>query len=435
MTASFMSDRANSMKGFAYMTSSSSDEVSQESERIKGSFFTHYLISGLRGAADMSHDGKVTLNEAYLYTYRETLSRTQTFVGGAQHPNYNIQMNGTGDVVLTETRSGTATLTFGENLSGRVYVNSDPSIIAEINKARGEETYLALDSGTYRLVLDREGSVYEANVRLIKGENTVVQQALFSPVKREGSVFRGGTPVYDANGYEKSNFGQFLFPYPSSDGRKREYNFVVSLFGSTCDRVNYGSFGLGLSVVREEQSGFMFSGIGSIVSGESRGMMLSSIFNIASDNASGAYIAVTNIIMKDSNGLFLSALVNTSGGDMRGAQITGLAKASTGDVSGTEIAGIINAASRNMYGLQIGNANIINSEGSGAQIGVVNISGKFSGAGIGVVNICGESSGLGQGCARYCIPDPPRCIDDLVKEGSGCDPVNESSRILMCQCA
>jgi hypothetical protein len=395
MTSSFMSDRANSMKGFAYMTSSSSDEVSQESERIKGSFFTHYLISGLRGAADMSRDGKVTLNEAYLYAYRETLSRTQTSAGGAQHPNYNIQMNGTGDVVLTETRTGTATLTFGENLSGRVYVNSDPSVVAEINKAKGEQTYLALDSGTYRLVLDREGSVYEANVRLYRGENTVVQQALFMPVKREGTAFRGGTPDSGSGGYTHYNFGFLVFPSMTDGGTKTDYNFLFSVFGSSCDRVNYSSFGLGLSVVRETQSGANFSGIGSIVSGESKGSSIAGVFHSIGGDASGFYLSgAANIVMKDANGMFLTGLANTAGGNLRGTQISAISNIAAGDVSGVQISAITNVASHNMYGAQIGNANIINKDGYGTQIGIVNVSGKFSGAGIGIVNVSGESSGL-----------------------------------------
>ena len=52
----FLIDSSVNMKGHAFLTSSSSDEVSQESDRIGGSFFTHYLVSGLRGAADTSPD-------------------------------------------------------------------------------------------------------------------------------------------------------------------------------------------------------------------------------------------------------------------------------------------------------------------------------------------------------------------------------------------
>ncbi len=64
MRSPFLVDRSHSMKGFAFMTSSSSDEASQESDRIKGSFFTHSLLTGLRGAADQIGDGRITQNEA-----------------------------------------------------------------------------------------------------------------------------------------------------------------------------------------------------------------------------------------------------------------------------------------------------------------------------------------------------------------------------------
>ncbi len=87
---SFLLDTSNDMKGNAFITSSSSDEVSQESDKINGSFFTHYLVSGMRGAADVSQDKKITLNEIYQYAYSETLGRTQKTMGGPQHPNYHI---------------------------------------------------------------------------------------------------------------------------------------------------------------------------------------------------------------------------------------------------------------------------------------------------------------------------------------------------------
>ncbi|PKL13321.1 MAG: ICE-like protease, partial [Spirochaetae bacterium HGW-Spirochaetae-6] len=65
----FMVDSSMRMKGYAFITSSSHDEASQESDRIKGSFFTYYFLSGLRGAADLSQDGRVTLNEVYQYAF------------------------------------------------------------------------------------------------------------------------------------------------------------------------------------------------------------------------------------------------------------------------------------------------------------------------------------------------------------------------------
>ncbi|WP_455381900.1 caspase family protein, partial [Salinispira pacifica] len=62
--APFLVDESTKMKGQVYLTSSSEDEASQESDAIGGSFFTQSLVSGLRGAADYSRDGKVTIDEA-----------------------------------------------------------------------------------------------------------------------------------------------------------------------------------------------------------------------------------------------------------------------------------------------------------------------------------------------------------------------------------
>ena len=86
------------------MTSASVDEAAQESERLKASIFTHALVSGLRGAADTSRDGRVTLGEAYEFVFSETLAHTTSTRGGPQRPAYDIQLVGTGEMVLTETR-------------------------------------------------------------------------------------------------------------------------------------------------------------------------------------------------------------------------------------------------------------------------------------------------------------------------------------------
>src|SRR3712207_6005300 len=73
----FLSDLSVHARGHAFLTASSADEAAQESDRIQGGFFTHYFLSGLRGAADTSRDGRVTLAEAYQFSYGETLRRTE----------------------------------------------------------------------------------------------------------------------------------------------------------------------------------------------------------------------------------------------------------------------------------------------------------------------------------------------------------------------
>ena len=120
----FLVDESSDMRGHAFLTSSAESEAAQESDRIRASYFTHFLISGFRGAADLSGDGKVTLNEAYQFAFNETLGRTVDTKGGAQHPSYDINLSGTGDVVMTDVRQTTATLVLGEELEGRFFIRT-----------------------------------------------------------------------------------------------------------------------------------------------------------------------------------------------------------------------------------------------------------------------------------------------------------------------
>src|SRR5215510_11273989 len=57
--------------GIAVLASSSGSELSQESEELRSSYFTHHLLVGLRGAGDADHDGQVSIDEAYRYARSE----------------------------------------------------------------------------------------------------------------------------------------------------------------------------------------------------------------------------------------------------------------------------------------------------------------------------------------------------------------------------
>jgi hypothetical protein len=167
----FLIDTAYNMKGYAFMTSSSSDEVSQESDRINGSFFTHYLISGLRGAADTTKDGRVTLNEAYHFAFNETLAQTEKTMSGPQHPYYDIQMSGTGDVVMTDIRQSSALLVIHRNISGKIFIHDEKDVlVVELTKPVGREIELGLEDGKYRIINIMEGNVYESNLILEEGD-------------------------------------------------------------------------------------------------------------------------------------------------------------------------------------------------------------------------------------------------------------------------
>jgi Caspase domain len=192
----FLVDESADMHGHAFLTSSSETEAAQESDRIHASYFTHYLVSGFRGAADTSGDGKVTLNEAYQFAFNETLGRTVDTKGGAQHPSYDINMSGTGDVVMTDVRQTTATLVLGEELEGRFFVRTtSQELIVELYKPRGRKVELAVEPGQYDVRMERDKGSFVTKTDVADGARVIVEARQFGPAAMEPTQRRGDDPA------------------------------------------------------------------------------------------------------------------------------------------------------------------------------------------------------------------------------------------------
>jgi hypothetical protein len=189
----FLVDESTDMRGHAFLTSSAETESAQESDRIHGSYFTHYLISGFRGAADLSGDGRITLNEAYQFAFSETLGRTVDTRGGAQHPSYDINLSGSGDVVITDVRQTTATLVLGEDLDGRFFIrNAAQELVVELYKPYGRKVELGLEPGVYEIRIEREKTALLAKTHLDDGATMTLAAKQFGPVALEATKKRGG---------------------------------------------------------------------------------------------------------------------------------------------------------------------------------------------------------------------------------------------------
>ena len=63
--------------------------------------FTHYLVEGLNGDADVDRNGIVTLQEIYEYV-RQHVEQTSRAIGGGQHPVMNGELDGA--LPLTKVR-------------------------------------------------------------------------------------------------------------------------------------------------------------------------------------------------------------------------------------------------------------------------------------------------------------------------------------------
>lgn len=194
----FLLDTSSDTRGYAFLTSSSAEETAQESDRIQSSFFTYYLLSGMRGAADASGDGKVTLNEAYHFAFNETLARTVELKGGAQHPSYDMSLTGTGDVVMTDVRRTSAGLVLQQDFGGRLFVrNADRQVVVELFKPGDRVVELGLVPGQYEVYLERNRDLHLADIAVAEGEHRALAAADFAPVDREFAVARGGPPWLD----------------------------------------------------------------------------------------------------------------------------------------------------------------------------------------------------------------------------------------------
>lgn len=86
-------ERLTRSKGRAIVTASRATEVSIELPDLGHGVFTYYLVEGLKGAADLNHDGIVTLQELYEYLEQQVTRKARS-AGGNQHPVMKGEMEG-----------------------------------------------------------------------------------------------------------------------------------------------------------------------------------------------------------------------------------------------------------------------------------------------------------------------------------------------------
>lgn len=156
---------ASGLQGRVLISASGADEYAQESDALKGSTFTHHFVTGLRGAADSSRDGRVTLDEVYAWAWSRTIESTFGSRGGVQRPSFKVDLSGNGQLVLSEPGGAAGRLTIAVEPAGRWLVVSADSgaVVAELDKPVGALS-IALPPGGYRVRLRAESGVLERSV-------------------------------------------------------------------------------------------------------------------------------------------------------------------------------------------------------------------------------------------------------------------------------
>lgn len=359
----FLSGSAAQVRGHAYLTSSSADEAAQESDRIGGSFFTHYLVTGLRGAADVDGDRRVTLDEAYRFAFDETLARTEASLGGAQHAAYDIQLTGTGDLVFTDLRKTSAKLEIAADVVGRIYVRDRRGrLAAELYKAKGTPAItLALEPGDYTLTIDDGRELQRGSVSVRSGKTAPLQLAALDEVAIEGTRLRGG----EADRVEgpkppPSNLRHMPVNLGVAPGAELNRtrgpgpvlnNLSLSLGATSAYRVEGIQAAIGAAWTDESVAGIQ-AAVGAVwTKGKVTGVQA----------AVGVAIAVDDMRGMQSGGVILGLA------HVQGLQIGSFAHAK--QLSGVQIGGVVSSGSGR--GVQMGAVSVTKGEFRGLQLGLV----------------------------------------------------------------
>jgi len=301
------------------------------------------------------------------------LARTETSLYGTQHPSYDIQISGTGDLVLTDVSQTSAGIAFDESLTGRISIrNSQDNLILELTKtARPLE--LGLEPGLYRITLQQGNVVLRAEVTLVEGRRTLVTKDNFTVAAIEPTRRRGGDdqdeviPAKPALytfffnlAYEPFNFplvgfvntfigSHNIFQAGFVNTTTRNFNgFQAGFINSVGREVNGFQAGF-INSVGKDFSGFQ-SGFVNTVAGDFRAFQAGFINSVAG-NLNGFQAGFINTTARNTNG-FQVSFINTTIGEINGAQI-GFINTAINEMKGAQ-AGFINTARKGIKGTQIG---------------------------------------------------------------------------------
>ncbi len=447
--APFMLDESTSMKGQVYLSSSSEDEASQESDEIGASFFTHSLISALRGAADFSSDRQITVHEAYQYARSDTMARTENTFAGTQHPSWHIELTGTGDLVLTDLRELAAGVVLAAELEGQIYIrDGSQKLVAEVKKSAGTPITLALPVGSYTITSRTDDQQLESIVTLYEGSLVQVTIGDFVRTGRVAGRLRGDTVKSGQQSIEGHSGNRepaderawsaaqpiflparvsftpglsFPFGYPDAT-----VGFSVNVLLGVNRSIRGAELGSIINITEAEVYGAQFAGVGNIVSGNVTGFQAGGVFNIADGELRGGQSAgVFNLSTGECGWLQAAGVFNINTGTFAGAQLGGVFSINSGYFAGAQLSGVFNINEGFFSGAQMGGVFTINrgfrgfqgagvvnvatdqahgvqasgvlniADGlNGAQFGVINTAGAVNGTQIGVVNTGGTVSGF-----------------------------------------
>jgi hypothetical protein len=221
-------------EGVIVLTASAAGEDAQESDQLGGSFFTHYLLSALRGAADDNGDQIVTVAEAFSYTRDRTILASARTLTGVQHPTFHFDVRGRAELALAnlggDKTRGQLTVPTGATWLVVREGGSD-SIVGEIAADATHRT-LSLRAGRYLVRGRTRDALLEGSVTVASGRETVVATDDLSSTKYARLVRKGhGEIVARAMGW----FGGPAIASPIIQGASPCFGAIAGAMWATAD--------------------------------------------------------------------------------------------------------------------------------------------------------------------------------------------------------
>lgn len=254
--------------GTAVLASSTEEELSQESDELMGSIFTHNLVAGLRGAADADANGRVSLFEAYEYAYRNTLVTTADTRVGKQHVTLETDLKGTGGTVLTWPEASSAKLVLPTEVEGTITIFDEKTrtVHAEIHKAEGSTLTLAFPPGKYGvLVADDHQKVQQCDILLKEDTVTALEKRSCRVSSLRTGTAKANSPKADRDPYRFAPFVELQagFHFLQKDPfirRLERLGYESERFtGEKTRFILYGEAQVGVSVNRYFSFGVLYS--------------------------------------------------------------------------------------------------------------------------------------------------------------------------------
>jgi hypothetical protein len=222
--------------GVAFLTASSAHEDAQESDELQGSFFTHAFVTGLLGAADADGDGAVVLDEAYRYAYGTTLRASSRTSAGTQHPTFEYDLRGRGELVLTRPAayaSARASVAFPAALSFMLMRDSSAGAVVLELEASHEVRTLSVEPGHYFVRARGPEVMYEGTLEAASGSSRAIDVSDMARIDYARLVRKGARASAWAHGPLVGASVRSQLPNASTAcmGPFVGYSFDVSQFG------------------------------------------------------------------------------------------------------------------------------------------------------------------------------------------------------------